>query len=82
MEHSSQPLSKTSLQLHRRALQHIRKVVPGMMVTCEKGIILLTEPNDLRDYTLRPGHHVVIQRRGDVLIEAIDEAELSITYPN
>jgi len=53
-----------------------------MTIACEKGIVLLTEPNDLRDYTLRPGHRVLIKKRGDVLVEALDESELSIIYPN
>jgi len=75
-------LSNTNIQLHRRALQHISNVVPGMTIACEKGIVLLTEPNDLRDYTLRPGHRVLIKKRGDVLVEALDESELSIIYPN
>ena len=74
--------SDVKLQLHRKALQHLDHVVPGMKIECEKGIVLLTEPNDLRDYTLKPGHHVFINRRGDVLVEAIDDAELSIIYPN
>lgn len=82
MNLTNKTINKTNLQLHRRALQHIRKVVPGMTVTCEKGLILLTEPNDLRDYTLRAGHQVVIKKQGDVLVEALDEAELSIIYPN
>ncbi|HUI90079.1 MAG TPA: hypothetical protein VLX61_15275 [Anaerolineales bacterium] len=75
-------LSNIKLQLHRKAMQHISNVVPGMTVECEKGVVLLTEPNDLRDYTLRPGHHVFIKQRGDVLVEAIDDSELSIIYPN
>ncbi len=82
MNTTSKHLSKTNLQLHRRALQHIRNVVPGMTVTCEKGLVFLTEPDDLRDYTLKPGHHIVIKKRGDILVEAIDEAEISISYPN
>lgn len=82
MQKTGKSLNRTSLQLHRQALQHLRKVIPGMTVTCEKGIILLTEPDDLRDYTLRPGHQVMIKKRGDVLVEAIEEAELSIIYPN
>ncbi|MBI3739066.1 MAG: DUF2917 domain-containing protein [Chloroflexi bacterium] len=71
-----------SIQLHRTALQHLSNVTPGMTVICEKGLVLLTEPNDLRDYTLRPGHNVVIRKRGDVLIEAMDDASVSIIYPN
>ncbi len=75
-------LSNVKLQLHRKALEHIQDVVPGMSIEVEKGLVLLTEPNDLRDYALRPGHHVFIKKRGDVLIEAIDDAEISIIYPN
>ena len=74
--------SNFSVQLHHQTLRHLDHIVPGMTVTCEKGLVLLTEVDDLRDYTLRPGHHVTINKRGDVLVEALYDAELSIQYPN
>lgn len=74
--------SNFNLQLRPQALEHLTHIVPGMTVTCEKGLVLLTEVNDLRDYTLRPGHHLTIKKRGDVLIQAIHAAELRIIYPN
>ena len=52
------------------------------MISCDKGLIWLTESDDRQDYTLRPGHHVVIRKKGEVLIEALNESDLHISYPN
>ena len=82
MNATSRHSSNTDLKLHRHVLQHIRAIVPGTIVICQKGIVLLTEPNDLRDYTLRPGHQITIRRKGDVLVEALDDADLTVIYPN
>jgi hypothetical protein len=42
----------------------------------------LTESDNLQDYALKAGHSVVIRKKGKVLIEAVDEANLHIIYPN
>ncbi|MEW5940065.1 MAG: DUF2917 domain-containing protein [Chloroflexota bacterium] len=71
------------LHLHRRAFHHVNKTRPGMTVVCEKGLVWLTESNDLEDYMLRPGLSMVVGKRADVLMEALsDDAEVSIVYPN
>jgi hypothetical protein len=74
--------AKLDLHLHRRAFHHVAKVNPGMTVSCEEGLIWITETNNPQDYMLRPGKSMVIRKRGDVLIEALSEAEVSIIHPN
>ncbi|MFZ5880216.1 MAG: DUF2917 domain-containing protein [Chloroflexota bacterium] len=74
--------TRLNLHLHRRAFHHVAKVEPGMTVSCEQGLVWLTEANNAQDYTLRPGHSVVLLARGEVLIEALSDAELSIIHPN
>jgi len=71
-----------SLRLQRHALQHISDAPVGTIVICEKGLVFLTESDDLRDYTLRPGHQFVIRKKGDVLVEGLDDTRLNIIYPN
>lgn len=74
--------AKLDLHLHRRAFYHVAKVNPGMTVACEEGLVWVTEANNPQDYMLRPGRSMVIRKRGDVLIEALSDAEVSIVNPN
>jgi hypothetical protein len=74
--------TKMKLHLHRRAFHHVNKIKPGMTVVCEQGLVWLTKSSDLQDYMLRRGASVVIGKRADVLIEALNDADVSIFYPN
>jgi hypothetical protein len=74
--------NKLDLRLHRRAFYHVAKVHPGMTVFCEEGLVWVTEANNPQDYMLRPGKSMLIRKRGDVLIEALSDAEISIVNPN
>jgi len=71
-----------SFNLQPHQLRKLVDVIPGTMISCDKGLIWLTESDDRQDYTLRPGHHVVIRKKGEVLIEALNESDLHISYPN
>jgi len=71
-----------SLNLQPHQVQKLVGVIPGTIISCDKGIIWLTESDDRQDYALRPGHHVVIRKKGEVLIEAVNESDLHISYPN
>jgi hypothetical protein len=71
-----------SLQLHRKAFRHVDKIRPGMTVVCKKGLLWLTQTGAPNDYVLTPGEHLVVENRGGLLIEAIQEADLSVIYPN
>ncbi|MBI5353953.1 MAG: DUF2917 domain-containing protein [Chloroflexi bacterium] len=71
-----------SIKLQSHQVRKLDDVKPGMTVTVDEGIVWLTESNDTQDYALRPGHSVIIRKKGDVLIEAVDKASLHIIYPN
>jgi hypothetical protein len=71
-----------NLKLQRRGFHRVGTQKTGMTVVCEKGILWLTQSNDLRDYMLRPGDSLIINKRSHVLIEAMSEAHVSIVYPN
>ena len=78
----SKHLNNADVRLRPHRPQHIRGAIPGTIIMCQKGLVLLTEPNDLRDYTLRPGHQMMIRQKGDVVVEALDDADLTVIYPN
>ena len=71
-----------TMKLRKQQVENLKDVEPGMTIVCDEGLIWLTESNDLQDYALKPGHSVIIRKKGKVLIEAVDEANLHIIYPN
>jgi len=71
-----------SLTLQSHQVRKFVGVIPGTIISCDKGIIYLTESNDRQDYALRPGRHVMIRKKGEVLIEALNASDLHFTYPN
>lgn len=71
-----------TLQLPTHCFHRLSEVEPGMTVTCEKGLLWVTQAGNRQDYTLRPGQHVTIESKGQVLIEAVSESNLKILYPN
>ena len=71
-----------TMKLRQHQVENLKDVEPGMTIVCDKGLIWLTESNDMQDYALKPGHSVIIRKKGKVLIEAVDEANLHIIYPN
>ena len=71
-----------SISLRPHQIRKLGGVTPGTTVVCDKGIIWLTESNVRQDFALKAGKHVVIGKRSDVLIEAVNEADLRIIYPN
>jgi len=71
-----------SFKLHPHQVQKLDEVEPGMTVVCDSGILWLTESGNPQDYTMIPGHSVVIRKKGNVLIEAVNESDLHIIYPN
>ncbi len=81
IRHSNQN-KNISLNLQPRQVRKLVGVIPGTIISCDKGIIWLTESDDRQDYALRPGRRVVIRKKGEVLIEAVNESDLHISYPN
>jgi len=72
----------STLELHRRSFLQAQNIKPGTTVVCEKGILWVTQSEDLHDYMLESGEKIVIQEKRDVLIEALSDAGLRIVYPN
>jgi hypothetical protein len=72
----------TTLQLPRRSFHRALKTQPGTTVVCEQGIQWLTQSEDFKDYLLKPGETLVINKKGNVLIEALSTARVSIVNPN
>ena len=71
-----------SVSLRPHQIKKLGSLTPGTTVVCDKGILWLTESNVRQDFTLKAGHHVVIGKKSDVLIEAVNEADFHIIYPN
>jgi hypothetical protein len=71
-----------SLNLQVHQIQKLVGVIPGTIISCDKGIVWITESDNPQDYALRPGHSVVIRKKGDVLIEGVNASDLHISYPN
>jgi hypothetical protein len=68
--------------LDRRDIFRIKKMRPGMALSCEKGILWVTQSGDLRDYLLTPGQNLVIKKHGRVLIEALRDVDFKIVSPD
>lgn len=79
---NAQKLTNSTLQLGRNGFIHAEEVQPGSTVVVEKGILWLTCSDDLKDYMLTSGDRLTVNRRSDVLIEALDDARLSIIHTN
>jgi hypothetical protein len=72
----------TSLKLSPQAVHSANKIAAGTTIVCEKGIVWLTQANDLQDYMLQPGDKLVINKRNSVMLQALSEAHVSIVTPN
>ncbi len=75
------PNSTISLRLGRRAFQHVDKIRPGTRVVCKRGLLWLTQTGLPQDYVLTAGDGLVVEKRGELLIEAMQEADLNIVSP-
>jgi len=67
-----QPRNRICLQ--RRDLWHTNHVIPGSSLSCDSGVLWVTQTGDLADYILLPGGTVTVIRRGNVLVQAMRDA--------
>ncbi len=72
----------TSFSLHPHQLRKLGEVTPGTTIVCDKGLLWLTESNVQQDFALKAGKHIVIWKKSDVLIEAVNESDFHIISPN
>ena len=58
------------------------EVLPqGTRICCERGILWLTQNDDLRDYILRAGETWTTPQRGHVVVQALETASWSVEKP-
>jgi hypothetical protein len=69
----------TDMQLQRRGLCRLRGRKRGAAVTCLEGALWVTQAGDPRDHVLVAGEQFAINRRGDVLVEAVREARVRVS---
>lgn len=72
----------TTINLHPLAVVSAEKIEAGTTVFCEDGTLWLTQANDYKDYMLKAGDKVVINKRNSVCIQALSEAHVSIVSHN
>jgi hypothetical protein len=82
MNKTSATPTNTPLTLTRRAFIRAQNTQPGTTIVCEQGMLWLTQSGDYRDYMLRTGDHLTINKKSKVLIEALSEARVSIQSDN
>ncbi len=46
----------------------------GDVISCTSGILWVTQEGDLKDYILEAGRSFWVTRRGNVLVQALDES--------
>jgi len=69
---------KKKLHLNQSELLQFRKFTPGTELSCEKGILWITQSGDPRDYLLTPGNNMVIKRNGSILVEALCDVDFKV----
>jgi len=72
----------TDINLQPLGFIHADHIGPGSTIVCNKGILWLTQTNDLKDYMLNPGDKLTVKKETNLLIEALSEARLSIVHNN
>jgi hypothetical protein len=73
--------AKFDFELSHDKLQLITDYKPGTVILCHRGVLWVTQSGDLEDYVLEPGREFTSDQPGDVLIQAIRDAALSIRAP-
>jgi hypothetical protein len=64
--------------LQRRDLWRINHVKPGSSLSCDAGVLWVTQTGDSADYILLPGDTVTMTHRGRVLVEAMRDAAFHV----
>jgi Protein of unknown function (DUF2917) len=69
---------KHDFELDQDGLQVINDYKPGTVILCHRGVLWVTQSGNLEDYVLEPGKEFISEQHGDVLIQAMRDAVLSI----
>ena len=76
MEHIGRPIAKNHMR--RRDFQVLNRSKTGSKLSCDAGVLWVTQPDDIRDYILLPGEQMTVTKRGKVLVEALREADFHL----
>ncbi len=66
------------LLLKRKQLLTLQDAQPGMVIECRRGVVWVTASGDLNDHPLMAGERYLPKRKGQVVIEALDDACVDI----
>jgi len=72
---------KVEVVLHPRDVLTLNDAHHKMAIECKEGLIWVTCTGEKQDYMLRAGRRYVPKTKGDIVIEAIDEACVNIEEP-
>ncbi len=75
---STNMLAIPTIHLPQRDFQRINKIKLGSELSCDSGLLWVTQTGDRKDYILRPGDTMVVNTRGKVLVEAMREADFHL----
>lgn len=73
-------IADADLSLARKRLCRVPGGRRGPLVVCLKGVVWLTQAGDEQDYILGAGDWVTVRRRGTVLVEALRDAQVRISW--
>ena len=82
MENTNQNHTQDTLKLTQWGFYRATEITPGTTLVCEQGILWLTKSNDYKDYMLKSGDKLVVNKKANVLVEALSDARLSILHNN
>lgn len=74
------PVADTDVSLARNRLCRVPGGRRGPLVVCLKGVVWLTQRGDEQDYILAAGDWMAIRRRGTVLVQALRDARVRISW--
>lgn len=69
---------KAKVHMQRREFQRINRIKPGSTLSCESGVLWVTQSGDRRDYILFSGETMTVTKRGRVLVEAMRDANFHV----
>ncbi len=69
---------KVELLLKRHQLLSLNEAQPKMAIECKDGVLWVTGEGEHEDYILSAGRNYIPKTKGNVVIEAMDDARVDI----
>ena len=69
---------EAKIRIQRRALRRMNRDHLGTTLSCDTGVLWVTQTGDRKDYILLPGDAMVITGRGTVLVQALRDAAFHV----